>query len=179
MANPSEKPKPKEPQAERKEPSRTGETPPVPYRPGTTALYPSGLEPFRQLRQEFDRLFDQFFPRWPTAWEGGGRDWRWGLDVEEKEDRVVVRAEAPGFEPADFDLQVRGEQLVVRAAHKAEAEDKDRGAHEWRRQEFFRSVPLPPGVDPKKVEANYRQGVLTVTLPRTEESKPHRITVQG
>src|SRR5947199_9309432 len=71
-------------------------------------------EPLHQLRHEFDRLFDQFTRAWPMAWPGEEPDWRWGLDVHETDDAVTVRAEAPGFEPADFDLQVRGDPLILR-----------------------------------------------------------------
>jgi len=184
MANPLDQGKPNEPQREKKESARVPDTTPAPYQRGGLAPYQGAVEPFRQLRQDFGRLFDQFFhgwptTMWPTAWESGARDWRWGLDVEENDEQVVVRAEAPGFEPADFDLKVRGDQLVMKAAHKAESEDKERGAREWRQEEFYRAVPLPAGVDPDKVEANYRNGVLTVTLPRTEESKGRRIAVKG
>jgi HSP20 family protein len=131
------------------------------------------------MREEFDRMFDQFFRGWPAPWEGAGRDWHWGLDVREDDGTVVVRAEAPGFEPGDFDLQVRGDQLTLRASHKAEGEEQERGYREWRQQELYRSVTLPAGVDADKVEANYRNGVLTVTLPKTEEGRGRRITVQG
>lgn len=126
----------------------------------------------------FDRLFEQFFRGWPALWAACGRDWHWGLDVREDDTAVTVQADAPGFEPGDFDLQVRGDQLVLRAAHEEEEGEKG-GPREWRRQEFYRSVSLPPGIDPDKVEAKYRNGVLTVTLPKTEASKGRRITVQG
>jgi HSP20 family protein len=68
--------------------------------------------------------------------------------------------------------------LVLRAAHRAEAEEKG-GYREWRRQEFYRSVPLPAGVDADKIDAEYRNGVLTVTVPKTEEAKGRRIQVKG
>jgi HSP20 family protein len=138
-----------------------------------------GWEPLRRMRQEFDRLFDQALGGWPAPWEGIGDDQHWGLDVDESENDVVVRAEAPGFEPDDFDIQVRGDQLVLRAAHKAEAEEPRRGYRECRRQELYRSVPLPPGIDADNIQATHRHGVLTVTLPKTEQSKGRRITVQG
>jgi HSP20 family protein len=136
-----------------------------------------GRAPVYQLRREFDRLFDQLLGGWPAPWEGGGRD-GWGLDVQEDDNAVTVRAEAPGFEPSDFDIQVRGQELVLRAAHKAEAEEKERGSREWRRQEFYRSVPLPAGIDPEKVEATYRNGILSVTLPRSEQGRGRRIQVK-
>src|SRR5262245_25842281 len=118
--------------------------PPAPERRGEMAPY--GWDPFRGFWEDFGQLVQRFFRGpFPGPWEGGGRGWRWGgLDVEETDDAVVVRADAPGFEPGDFDIQVRVDRLVMRAAHKAEGE-KERGAREWRRQEFYQAVSLPPG----------------------------------
>src|SRR5205823_5301215 len=115
MATQTEKSKPKERAGDIGTPARAAETAPVPYRGGGT-LAPAGeWEPFRQMRQEFDRLFDRFFGGLPAPWEaaggvpgGAGSHWQWGLDVREDDNTVTVRAEAPGFDPADFDLQVRG-----------------------------------------------------------------------
>ena len=67
---------------------------------------------------------------------------------------------------------------MLRAAHRAENEEKDRGYHEWRHQEFFRSVPLSADIDREKVEATYRNGILNVTLPKTEQAKGRRIEVK-
>jgi HSP20 family protein len=156
----------KEADAQRAEPARGTEV--APYRQGGMTRY--GWEPI-------DRLAEQFFRGWPTPWAGPGR--HWDLDVQERDNDMVVRAEAPGFEPGDFDIQVRGDQLVLRANHRAEHEEKDRGYYEWSRQEFYRTVPLPAATDPNKVEARYRNGVLTVTLPKTEDGRGRRIAVQG
>ncbi len=148
-------------------------------RRGTPAPY-GGFEPFYRLREEFDRLLDRYFPGWPSHWESweGSNRGGWGLDVQEDDNKVTVRAEAPGFEPSDFDIQVRGNHLVLRASHKAEIEEKEHGYREWQRQEFYRSVPLPTGVDSEKVEATYRNGILGVTFPKTEQSKGRRIEVK-
>jgi len=124
------------------------------------------------------RLFDQFSRNWlglaGPGWEGG-----WGLDVREEDNNVIVRAEAPGFEPGDFDIQVRGDQLVLSAAHRSESQDKEGDYQEWRRQEFYRSMTLPAAIDAEKVKAVYRQGVLTVTMPRSERDSGKRISVEG
>jgi len=148
----------------------------APSRRGALAPY-GGFEPFYRFRQEFDRLFDQLIPGWPSPWPGGRRD-GWGLDVQEDDGTVTVRAEAPGFQPSEFDIQVRGDQLILRAAHKAEAEEKERGYRERWRQEFYQSVPLIAGIEADKVEATYRNGILSVTLPKTEEGKGRRIEVK-
>ncbi len=130
-----------------------------------------------RLRDEFDQLFDRFFFRWPGFRRGNG--WRWGLDVKEEDDAVVVRAEAPGFEPGDFDLQVRGNQLVLQASRKTEKEEKERGYREEQQRECYEAVTLPDGVDTDKVTADYRNGVLTVTMPKTPAGKGKRIAVKG
>jgi HSP20 family protein len=136
------------------------------------------VEPFHRMREEFNRLFDRMLP----AWAGPGQaEWQqgWNLDVEEDQDKVEVRAEAPGFEPSEFDIQVRGDQLVLHAAHSSEEEEKERGSRVWQRQEFYRSVPLPSSVNPDKVEATYRNGILSVTMPKTEEARGRRIEVKS
>src|SRR6266496_3616356 len=75
------------------------------HRPG--AMAPYSFRPFDRLRDEFNRVFDRFFDGGLPALSGdGSSDWRWGLDLDETEDTVVVRAEAPGFEPKDFDIHV-------------------------------------------------------------------------
>jgi HSP20 family protein len=177
MATRSEENKGKEQKGSQQVQPQNTSRAPVPSRRGSVAPY-GGLEPFYRLREEFNRLFDQFAPGWLTPWGGGHHDEHWGLDVQEDDGTVVVRAEAPGFEPSDFDIQVRGDQLVLRAAHRTETEEKERGHHEWRRQELYRSVPLPVGIDADKVGATYRNGILSVTLPKTEQSKGRRIEVK-
>jgi len=190
MATPSKETKTQEQQtrqqeqshARQQEPARAQETSPVPYRGAAPARYGGGWEPLARLRDEFDRMFDHFLRGWPAVpagrWDAGGHG-GWDLDVREEGDDVVVRAEAPGFEPGEFDVQVRGDQLILRAAHKAEAGGKDEGYREWRRHEFFRTVPLGTDVDADKVKANYRHGVLTVTLPKSDGGKGRKITVEG
>jgi len=161
-----------------KQPAGDGSALTPAHRGGGGSLAPYGWDPFSHFREEMHRMFDTFLSGWP-AFREAGRWQGWGLDVQEDDNNVTVRAEAPGFEPSDFDIQVRGDQLILRAARKAESEEKERGFREWRRQEFFRSVTLPSGTDSDKVDAEYRNGVLTVKLPRTEQSKPRRIQVRG
>jgi HSP20 family protein len=142
---------------------------------------PTGITTFRgsplaRLRTEFDRLFEDYFrgwgglPAWPA--ERGN----WGLDVDDQDDKIVIRAEAPGFEPDDFDVQVRDDQLTLCACQSEEKQEE--GGRHWHQQELFRSVPLPHGVDADHVDAEYRNGVLTVTVPKSEKSKSRRIEVK-
>jgi HSP20 family protein len=147
--------------------------------PTTGTLVPYRDFPFflSRLRDEFDQLLDRFARGWPSLWPGD--DWRWDVAVQDQDDAVVVRAEAPGFEPGDFDLQVRGNQLVLRAAKKTEKEEKERGYREEQRRECYQAMTLPPGIDTDKVTAKYHNGVLTVSLPKTAAGKGRRIPIKG
>ncbi len=133
--------------------------------------------PVGRLRNEFDRLFDQFFQGWP-AWNEQEFDRGWGVDVQESDKELVVRADAPGFEPGDFNVEVRGDQLVLCACQSEESEEGDQGYH-WQKREFHRSLPLPAGIDADHIDAEYRNGVLTLTLPKTEEAKGRKIQIKG
>ena len=126
-----------------------------------------------RLRDEFDQLFERFSRVWEGAPAG---TWRWDIDVREEEDQVVVRAEAPGFEPSDFDLQVRGNQLLLRARRQTTQEDAQKGVVR-QEQEFYQTFTLPQGIDPEKVSAKYVNGVLYVTLPKTQQTKARKIPI--
>jgi HSP20 family protein len=143
------------------------------------ALAPYGEFPFflSRMRDEFDRLFDRLSQGWPSLWEGSG--WRWGLEVEDEDSAVIVRAEAPGFDTGDFDLQVSDNRLVLRASKKVETKGEKGKTREYREQECYETVTLPPGIDKDKVEANYLNGVLTVTLPKTAGGKAKRVAVKS
>jgi HSP20 family protein len=136
-------------------------------RNSSTALTNRNEHPFALFRNEFDNLFDRFFNGWPGL-EGG-----WGLDGEETENAVKFSMDAPGFEPGDFDIQVSGDVLRVTAERKTE-NGKGRSS-----RRFERSVTLPTVVAADKVEANYRNGVLELNLPKTEQAKWKKIAVKG
>jgi HSP20 family protein len=139
--------------------------------------------PLRRFREEMDQLFDRFFGLSPAQiepWSGMG-DRFWDIDVEETDNQIMVRSEAPGFEPKDFDINVSGNTLTIRAEHKAETEKKGEGSLRWERRtsQFQRMIPLSTEVDPDKVEARYHNGVLEVRLPRTEPRSKRRIEVKS
>lgn len=130
-----------------------------------------------RLRDEFDRIFERFAGTALNPFGERTKGWGWGLEVMEKENAIVVRAEAPGFEAKDFDVQVQDGQLMIRAIHKKEM--KKEGEETWSEQEYQESVMLPTGIDKDKVQAQYRNGVLTISMPRTTESKGKRVMVEG
>ena len=126
-----------------------------------------------------EQLFDRFFGGWPALFEGG-RERFWDVDMDETDKEVVVRAEAPGFEPGEFDIDVRGDTLTIRAEHKEpEAKEKEGAPRQWGYRRFERSFTLPGAVNPDKVEAQYRNGVLEIHLPRAEQASRRRIEVKA
>ena len=128
-----------------------------------------------RMKSELADLFDRYTHGMPVSGKDLDSDWRWGLEVDDKDDSVVIRAEAPGFEADDFDIQVSDNRLILRAVRKTESSDK---ASEYReRCECYESMPLPSGTDKDKIEARYHSGVLTLTIPKTAEGKPKRIAV--
>src|SRR5947209_2144698 len=119
--------------------------------------------PLQRLHGEIDSLFERFFGGGLGLAEWGGDFGRfWRTDMEEADNEIRVRAEAPGFEPKDFDIQINGNMLTVRAEHRQEDEQNEGGMHTWQRRygQFQRSIPLSGPVDADKVEAHYRNGVL-------------------
>jgi HSP20 family protein len=132
--------------------------------------------PLAFFRREFDSLFDRVFGNWPAnsnEWGAPG----WSLDVDDKGQELVVRAEAPGFEAGDFDVQVNGDVLRIRAERRQEDKDSE-GNSNNRYGRLERWVTLPLGTDRDKVEASYRNGVLEVHLPRTPDAQGRRIQVK-
>ena len=109
---------------------------------------------------------------------------RWGLlaaDVEEDDNTVTVRLEAPGMEAGDFDIAVQQNHLLVRGEKHAKREQTS-GQYlitECAYGAFSRAVPLPVQVDEEKAKAKYKRGVLTVTLPKIETHQRRRIEVKS
>jgi len=131
----------------------------------------------RRMQNEFDELFERFAQDLPMGRGLGGNGWRWGLDVEDRDNSMVVRAEAPGFEAGDFDIQVSENRLTLRACHKKEA--KGKGSEYREERECYESMWLPEGIDKDKIDARYHSGVLTVTIPKTAAAKAKRISVKA
>jgi HSP20 family protein len=144
---------------------------------GNRELTPRGQQPVSRLHDEFNALFNRFFGNWPVAAEG---DWGrfWDFHVNDTGKEVVVRAEAPGFEAGDFDLQVSGNRLTIHAERKQRSEEKEGTSH-YEERRLQRSVTLPPGTDTENVEARYRNGVLEVRLPKAPEAQGKRIEVKS
>jgi HSP20 family protein len=137
------------------------------------------------LPEEMSRLFEDFFSTGRSLMKdfwGNGHDRAsmFPVDVRETEDKVIVDAELPGVDPKDVQIKVEGTVLVITAERKHEKEEKAKDFHRVERSygRFQRQIELPWGTDPEKVEATYKNGVLTVEIAKREEAKPKTIQVK-
>jgi HSP20 family protein len=140
--------------------------------------------PFREvsrLRREMDRLWDEFFGPGRRALQPFEEAWVPAVDVSETGDKVTVKAEIPGLEAKDIDIAIVGDTLTIKGEKKAEREEKGENFHLVERSygSFSRALKLPAAVDPDKVEATYKNGVLTITCPKKEEVKPKAIEIKA
>lgn len=128
------------------------------------------------LRDEIDRIFDFAMPTRDSGLFGG---WTPTLDVYDENDSFLVKVELPGMKKEDIDISLREGVLTVSGERKQEHEAKE--GESFRSERYFgrfqRSVTLPAMVDASKVTATYKDGVLTIDLPKAEEAKPKRIEV--
>jgi HSP20 family protein len=128
----------------------------------------SGLGRLLNLNDELDRLFETPLQAWAPA-----------LDVHEDKDKFTVHAELPGLKREDISVQIEDGCLVISGERKTETISEDTDVH--RRERFYgkfsRALTLPVAVAADKVKAAYKDGVLSVTLPKAEEAKPKHIDV--
>ena len=138
-------------------------------------------DPFGQFRDEMGRLFDDLAVNWPAALRLG---WRPGgsfpaLNVWEDEHQVFAEAELPGLKMEDLEISVMGNELTIRGERK---DDPRESAVHHRRERglgaFSRVIRLPVDIDPDRVAAALRNGVLTITLPKAEKAKPRKVEVR-
>jgi HSP20 family protein len=126
----------------------------------------------RSLLHELDRLFDAGFPSFRTPARFGA----FPVDVYHDKEKVIVRAEVPGFRKEDLQVNVADDVLVI-AGHLTSGGEN--GNNEPKTETSIeRSVALPENLDYQKVAASYENGVLTVTLPKREEAKPATIAIE-
>jgi len=140
-------------------------------------------EPFRDLmslQERMNRLFDESYRA-----RGGEDDWALGgtwapaVDIYEHENTIVIKAELPGVDPKDVDIRLDNNVLTINGERKLDNEVKKESYHRVERSygAFTRSFTLPTTVDPNGIKAEYRDGVLRVTLPKREEAKPKQIQI--
>lgn len=141
-------------------------------------------EPFRDLvssQDRFDRLFTETFPRFFEEGEAPMGTWTPAVDIYESDHDLKIKAELPGVDPKDIEARVENGALYLKGERKFEKESKDENYHRVERSygSFMRTFSLPASVDTEKVAAEYKDGVLTLTLPKKEEAKAKTIKVQA
>ena len=145
------------------------------------ALVPAkrrGRGELARLHDEMDNLLGSFFGNW--EWPGfGQRAWP-ALDVAEGENEYVVKAEVPGCKADDIDIEIHGNVLTISGEKTEEQEKKEKGYYHVERSygSFRRDISLGGDVDADKIEAACKDGVLTVTLPKSEKAKATRIKIK-
>jgi HSP20 family protein len=153
------------------------------WRPGRELI---SWRPFRELErdlEEMGRRFEEIFgiPFFPVAWKRAPirRAWSPPMEVFEKEDKYVVRAELPGMKREEIEVSIVEDTLTIKGEKKAESEVKEEGYYLCERcyGSFERSISLPTAVETGKAEASYENGVLEISLPKVPEVKPRKIEV--
>ncbi|HZS07922.1 MAG TPA: Hsp20/alpha crystallin family protein [Blastocatellia bacterium] len=138
-----------------------------------------GFDPFRQFQERFNRMFGEGFRA------EGGENWSlatWApvCDIYETENEIVVKAELPEVKKEEVHVAIENNLLTIRGERKFSEETKKENYHRVERSygEFIRSFTLPNFVDANKVSAEFKDGMLRVTLPKHEEAKPKQVEVK-
>jgi HSP20 family protein len=120
------------------------------------------------LQDELDQMFESPLQAWAPA-----------LDVHEDKDGFTIRVELPGMKREDIEVSLHNGALVISGERKSETIKEDTEVHRQERYygKFSRALTLPTAVASEKVKADYKNGILTVTLPKAEEAKPKQINV--
>ena len=145
------------------------------WRPGGMAR--RGNEPFRAFEDMVSRMFDDWMPRFG----GESRGWSPALDMVDKKDEIVLRADLPGLEQKDIKVNVENGSLTIHGCREEEREAKEEDYYCCERWAgtFSRSMTLPPGTDQDKIKATFKNGVLEVHVPKSLQSIGKSIEVKA
>ena len=131
------------------------------------------------LQNRINRLFEEVFPASESREGAGLFDWRPVVDAYEKDDAIVIKAELPGVKKENITIDVRDNVLTLKGErqHDKRLEEKSYLRRERFHGRFQRSFTLPEAVDPEKIAATYKDGVLEVKLPKLETCKAKKIDI--
>jgi len=137
-------------------------------------------DPFLQLHREVNRLLDDSFRDWGGPGAMGGLIAAPRIDVHEEGDRLELTAELPGVDQKDIELRLDDDMLTIRGEKRNERQDKRAHITERSYGSFERSIQLPFAPDPDQVRADFRDGVLTIAVPRhNQQERSRRIEIGG
>ncbi len=136
-----------------------------------------------QIRDALDDFVREVFADFPSPWfRAGALDGEWlpPMDVVEEEGRYVVHLDLPGMRREDVKVSMESNTLTLTGERRHQAETKDGGFRRFERSygTFTRTIALPNTIDAKRIEATYKDGVLTVSLPKSEDARPKAIEVK-
>ena len=137
--------------------------------------------PYREMHNMINSVDRRVDSRYLAARHMAPQNWALAVDVSESEDEYLIKASLPGINPEDLDINIESNVLTIKGEYKEEEEREDRRYHmrERRSGNFCRSFSLPNSVNADAIEATYEAGVLSLSLPKAEEAKPHRIEVKS
>lgn len=133
--------------------------------------------PFTAVEPEF-RLFQDTLTKWLDE-STSGRPWTPAVDILETENELVLKADIPDVDQKDIHVELENGTLTLKGQRKFESDKKEKGYHRIERSygSFARYFSVPNTVDPEKIAAEYKNGVLTVTLPKKEIAKPRNVKI--
>ncbi len=148
----------------------------------------SKWQPFRELstmRKQMDRLFEDMLSVNDRDWMGlhnmGGM-WTPAVEIKEQDQELVLKAEIPGIDVKDLEVEVAEDRVILSGEHKEEktTEDKDKNYlhSEFHYGKFERVVPLPVAIKPDEIKSDFTKGVLTLTLPKVEDAPKKSVKVK-
>ena len=134
----------------------------------------------RTLQREIDQVFDSFFPSQGSNSDTAAGGWTPRVDMAETDNAYLLHLDVPGVTKEDFNINFQDGTLTVSGERRKEEtkEDENYVRVERSRGRFYRSFSLPKVADPERIEADYKKGVLTISIPKAEETKPRRIDVK-
>ena len=134
-----------------------------------------------EFRREIDNLYDRFFePNFlPSSYIFGEGKWDPTLDISEGRKDITVKAEIPGIETKDFDISIDGRLLTIKGEKKQEQKEEEETYYRVERSYgyFNRTIQLPAEVNPNKVDATYKRGILKIRLRKSKENESKRIKI--
>jgi HSP20 family protein len=136
--------------------------------------------PIQRLQHEIDHLFGHPFGSWLSSPESMIEDWMPAVNMYEENNNIIVKAELPGMKKEEFEVYVTGDNLNIAGERKAESEEKS--ADMYRSERFFgrfhRTIPMPVPIKADAILARYKDGVLTITCPKTDEAKRKQVEIK-
>ena len=139
--------------------------------------------PIVRMHGDMEQVFDDFFGKRPAFLSADYRRWDWRppVDISDTDDAVEVRAEMPGLSEKDINVTVKDNVLTLKGEKKHESDVKEENYHRHERAygRFQRSFALPTNLETDNAKATFKDGVLTLSIPKSEQAKPKEISVSA